>query len=153
MCNAPTGRTLVVDVDGQVYGCPMFAESYQKIVSRLLESSLAPLRIGHLLHSDFAARRAAYPAAARKVPIFYGRLRKYSSYGRCEACPYVDTCTVCPVSIAGDPANRDPHRVPDFICAFNRAALKYREMFPCTPDPLDALQAALMRGAARPQPG
>jgi sulfatase maturation enzyme AslB (radical SAM superfamily) len=149
LCNAPTGRTLVVDVDGHVYGCVMFAESYQKLSSELLESSLTPLRMGHLLDADFRDRHAAYPKAARGVKILYRREKKYSSYGRCRNCPYVDDCVVCPVSIAYDPANTDPDRIPDFICAFNRTALRYRELFPCTPNPLEALNAVL-KHAARP---
>ena len=49
------------------------------------------------------------------------------------------TCAICPVSIGHQPGNTDPHRIPDFLCAYNLVSLKYREKFPRQPDVRDIL--------------
>ncbi len=141
MCDAVLGNTIVVDVDGQVYGCVTFAESYQEFPSEFLKARLAHLRMGSLHDPKFRERRAGYPTAARGIDIFHEKEKKYSSYGKCSDCPYIDRCSVCPVSIGYDPSNADPHRIPDFICAFNRTSLKYGDLFPCMPDPLEKIKA------------
>ena len=45
MCGAVTARDPTVDVDGQVYGCVLFAESYQTIPDGLLTDCLEPMRL------------------------------------------------------------------------------------------------------------
>lgn len=143
MCSVTGGKNLTVDVDGQVYGCVMLAESYQEFPSAFLKMRLAPLRMGNLHDSGFCKRHAAFPEAVRGAEIFHHKQDKYSSYGRCRKCRYLNRCSVCPVSIGYDPGNTDPHRVPDFICAFNMVALKYRDRFPCIRNPLERLDAFL----------
>jgi len=59
MCSVPTGRTLAVDVDGQVHGCAVFVESYQKFSSPFLRERIAALRLG-----DFRA-----PASPPASPV------------------------------------------------------------------------------------
>lgn len=129
MCRLMTRNTLVVDADGQVYGCVMFAESYQEFFSPFLKLRLDSLRLGGLDDPDLSSRYAAFPEAARKAELFGHKELKYSSYGRCGECPYIEGCSVCPMSIAYHPGNTDPHRVPDFVCAFNRIALEHRHRF------------------------
>ena len=140
MCALPAGTRLAVDVDGQAYGCASLAESYQGFPADFLRSRLAPLRMGDLRDPDFPARFAAFPGATKQAEIFHDRIKKHSSYGKCSRCAYFNTCSICPVSIGLDPDNRDPHRVPDFFCAFNRVALKYRSRFPATMDPADPFE-------------
>ena len=89
----------------------------------------------------FARVNAGHNSISETMTIFGKKEEMYSSYGRCAGCPYLGSCRVCPISIALDPANPDPHHVPDFICAFNRVALKYRSMFPVMPDPLERLNS------------
>ena len=89
--------------------------------------------MGDLLDPRLPRRMAAYPAAARAAGIFHDKQDKYSSYGRCGECRYLSTCGVCPVSIGHQPGNDDPDRIPDFQCAYNLVALKYRERFPFQP--------------------
>ncbi len=147
-CGAMTGTSLVVDVDGEVYGCVLFAESYQEFATDFLRSRLAPLRMGGVRAGNFQDRRVAYGEAIKSMDIFRDRGKRYSSYGKCADCQYFDDCSVCPVSIAFDSANTDPLRVPDFICAFNQVAFKYRELYPCMTDPLEKLNSTLKRIAA-----
>ena len=130
MCGLPSGTQVAVDADGQVYGCASLAESYQEFPRHFHMSRLAPLRMGDLRDPLFPARLAAFPEMTHRAAIFHHREEKYSSYGKCSDCTYSNTCAVCPVSIGLDPRNTDPHRVPDFFCAFNQVALKYRSRFP-----------------------
>ena len=139
MCGVGRGETPAVDVDGQVHGCVMFAESYQTFPTPFLKTRLEAMRIGDLNASDFAARFEAYPKAARAARIFDNKQDKYSSYGRCGECRFLSTCAVCPVSIGHQPGNEDPRRIPDFLCAYNLVSLKYRERFPRQPDARDML--------------
>jgi sulfatase maturation enzyme AslB (radical SAM superfamily) len=140
MCGASRGENLAVDVDGQVHGCVMFAESYQVIPTRFLRTRLDPMKLGDFRDASFPARLAAYPAAARAAGIFDGKDEKYSSYGRCRECRFLGTCGVCPMSIGHQPGNEDPHRIPDFACAFNLVSLEYRERFPAQPPLLDLIR-------------
>lgn len=139
MCGVGRGETAAVDVDGQVHGCVMFANSYQVFPTVFLRSRLEAMRMGHLQDPGFAARMAAYPAAARAAEIFHNKQDKYSSYGACAECRFMPRCAICPVSIGNTPGNMDPRRVPDFLCAYNLVSLKYRERFPCPPTLRDML--------------
>jgi sulfatase maturation enzyme AslB (radical SAM superfamily) len=134
MCALPAGTRLAVDVDGQGYGCASLAESCQEIPANFLKSCLAPLRLGDFRDSDFPVRFAAFPEATKQAEIFHDKAKKYSSYGKCSRCRYYSRCSICPISIGLDPDNQDPRRIPDFFCAFNRVALKYRSRFPATVD-------------------
>ncbi len=58
MCGAPSGRTLAVDVDGQVQGCAVFVESYQSFPSPFLRERVAAMRMGDLRAADFPATPA-----------------------------------------------------------------------------------------------
>jgi sulfatase maturation enzyme AslB (radical SAM superfamily) len=143
MCGAPSGTTLAVDVDGQVHGCAVFTESYQSFPSPFLREKVAALRLGDFRSPEFEDRVRAFPEAARETGIFHGKSRKYSSYGRCGECRFLESCTICPASIGKIPENTDPDRVPDFGCAFNLVALSCRERFPRQPNPVELLTGAV----------
>jgi sulfatase maturation enzyme AslB (radical SAM superfamily) len=129
MCGAAGTDGLAVDVDGQVYGCVMLAESYQTFPDGLLRHCLPPMRLGDLRAPGIGTRLEGYPAAARAAGIFTGKQEKYSSYRSCEGCRYLHACSVCPVSIGHIPGNTDPRRVPDLQCAYNLVVLTARERF------------------------
>jgi sulfatase maturation enzyme AslB (radical SAM superfamily) len=133
ICSAADGRGITVDVDGQVYGCPTFAESYQSFPDTPLRRRLLAMRLGDIRDPELPNRLKRLPAAAKAAGIFYRKETKYSSYGRCSDCRFFDTCLVCPMSVAHDPDHTDPNRLPDFLCAFNQVMLKYRERFPRQP--------------------
>lgn len=139
LCGVGRGETPAVDVDGQVHGCLMFADSYQVFPTTFLRSRLEALRMGHLADPSLERRMAEFPAKARAARIFHRREMKYSAYGRCADCRFMTTCGVCPVSIGHQPGNTDPDRIPDFLCAYNLVALKHREAFPQQPDLVDLL--------------
>jgi sulfatase maturation enzyme AslB (radical SAM superfamily) len=139
MCGVGQGETPAVDVDGEVHGCVMFAESYQVFPTRMLKTRLEAMKMGNLRGPDLAAGFKAYPRAARAARIFDDKQDKYSSYGRCGECRFLSSCAVCPVSIGHQPGNEDPRRVPDFLCAYNLVSLEYRDRFPRPPDATDIL--------------
>ncbi|HJQ99943.1 MAG TPA: radical SAM protein [Candidatus Polarisedimenticolaceae bacterium] len=130
MCGVGSGEKLAVDVDGQAHGCILFVDSYQKLPSPFLEERFASMRMGDVRDPAFEGRRRQYTEAATQAAIFDDKQRKYSSYGRCGACRYLATCSVCPTGIGHIPGNTDPDRVPDFACAYNLVALEYRRRFP-----------------------
>jgi sulfatase maturation enzyme AslB (radical SAM superfamily) len=129
MCGVMQGATPAVDVDGQVYGCALLAGSFQKFESPLLKRLHALMKIGVIGDPRFGERFERYLRLSRGEATLNRKESKYSAYGRCGECPWFDDCTVCPVSIAHIPGNTDPDRVPDFVCAFTRTALQYRESF------------------------
>lgn len=133
MCGVAQGETPAVDVDGQVHGCLMFVDSYQKFPTKFLRTRLETMRMGDLRDPQLPQRLAAYPAAAEAAGIFHDKQDKYSSYGRCGECRYLGKCGVCPVSIGHQPGNTDPNRIPDFQCAYNLVSLKHRARFPFQP--------------------
>lgn len=139
MCGVVDGESLVVDVDGQAYGCTVLAGSYQETDSQFLRSCLDPLRMGSINDPEFAKCHALFPEAIRQVRLFHNKENKYSSYGRCGECPYIAQCSVCPISIGHVPGNSDPNRVSDLVCAYNLVSRRYRERFPSRPNPKDLI--------------
>jgi sulfatase maturation enzyme AslB (radical SAM superfamily) len=139
MCGAVSGKTIVVDVDGQAYGCTVMAGSYQETDSQFLRNCLDRLRRGNINNGEFANRQALFPEAIRQVGLFHNKQDKYSSYGRCSECKYIDQCSACPISIAHVPGNSDPNRVSDLVCSYNLVSGRCRERFPSRPKPTDLL--------------
>lgn len=133
MCGIGSVRGIAVDVDGEVYGCSMFAGSYVRLDSPVLRGRVEKLRLGRLDDPELPRRLASFPAAARRAGMFHRKDRKHSAYGRCGECTYLARCFVCPASIGFVPGNDDPDRVSDLCCAFNLVSLKYQERFPREP--------------------
>jgi len=130
MCGVGGGDQLAVDVDGQAHGCLTFAESYQTFPTTFLRSRVEAIRLGDIRDINFKYRLQAFPAAIEAAGIFTHKEQKYSSYGRCGDCRHLAECSVCPMSIGRTEGDADPRRVPDFSCAYNLIALKYRARFP-----------------------
>jgi sulfatase maturation enzyme AslB (radical SAM superfamily) len=145
MCGVADRRHFVVDVDGQVYGCVGFAESYQRFPTAMLHARMETLRIGDVRAPGLGERVSAYRERARTTDILTGKEEKYSSDTRCGECRFLRSCLICPLSIGHVPGNDDPRRMPDFACAFTRAALEYRARFPRQPTIAD-----LARGRVKP---
>src|SRR5512139_2313116 len=143
MCALAGGRRLAVDVDGEVYGCASLVESYQEFPSALLADNAAPLRLGNLHDPGWKDRFASLRQAVANSDMFYNTEKKHSSFSACRDCMYLADCTICPVSIGYNPRNTDPHRIPDFLCAFNRVVLAHRNGFPAQPGFYDRLKAIL----------
>jgi sulfatase maturation enzyme AslB (radical SAM superfamily) len=128
MCGLRRGGSITVDVDGEVSGCPLLVRSCQTFSAPGLRRFVRPLRIGRLDAPDLGGRLERFRAEVGRSPLFMQRERKRTARRRCAHCRYRGSCHVCPVAIAH--ASDDPHLVPEFLCAFNRLSLKYRERFP-----------------------
>jgi len=162
MCGVARGEQPVVDVDGQVHGCVTFADSFQRFPSAFLKDRLASIRLGDLRDPVLPERFARFEESVHAAGIFHDKQLKRSSYRACGDCEYLTECMVCPVSIGHIPGNQDPHRVPDFPCAFNLVMLGARDRFQAAIDPRNLLRdgeqepddlralAELTRGAGGP---
>ncbi len=129
MCGVMRGETPTVDVDGQVHGCALFADSFQSLSRRFLREKLESLRMGDIQDERFRERYAAFPEAVEQAEIFHNKQDKYSSYGKCGECEHLASCSICPVSIGNIPGNNDVHRVPDFACAYHLVMLRFKGMY------------------------
>jgi sulfatase maturation enzyme AslB (radical SAM superfamily) len=128
MCGIGRGGSITVDVDGEVSACPVLARSVQTFSEPGLRRWVEPLRIGRVDAPDLGGRLERFGAEVRRSPLFMQRECKHAGGHRCADCRYRASCRICPVAIAH--AGDDPHRVPEFLCAFRRVSLKYREHFP-----------------------
>jgi sulfatase maturation enzyme AslB (radical SAM superfamily) len=130
-CVAATGRDLAVDVDGDVYPCALLIRSCQQVARPALARRLAAMSLGPVTDPEgLERRRALLPRAAVAAGIFSPQSTKRSSLARCADCPCAASCFVCPVACAKTPDSAEATRIPDFQCAFNQVALKYRRRFP-----------------------
>ncbi|MBD3178750.1 MAG: radical SAM protein [Candidatus Latescibacteria bacterium] len=134
-CGAPYPHSIAVDTDGEVYGCTVFARSYQEFANPFLALCSEHLRMGRIGTPRFLTSLSHFPGRALSLGIFDEKSNKYSPSGSCSRCRYLSDCNICPASIPHIPGNRDPRKVPSFPCAWNRTAMKYRERFPAVPDP------------------
>jgi sulfatase maturation enzyme AslB (radical SAM superfamily) len=130
MCGISGGSTIVVDADGEVYGCNLLVGSYQEFGSPWMSDRLNKLRMGPVDHAALGRRLASFHAAVRQERIFNRKDKKYSAYGACRDCRWLDRCFMCPACIIRVPGSSDPDRVSDFYCAFNQVAFKYRSRAP-----------------------
>jgi sulfatase maturation enzyme AslB (radical SAM superfamily) len=128
MCTIGRGESITVDVDGEISTCPLLARSCRTFSAPGLRRWVEPLRIGRVDRPDLGGRLERFRAEVRRSPLFMQRERKGTARRRCADCRYEASCRVCPIAIAH--AGDDPHLVPEFLCAFNRLSLKYRERFP-----------------------
>ena len=139
MCGVGRAEHLTVDVDGEVHGCATFAGSYQEFPGDSLLGRLEALSLGSVRSEGIADAVAAYPGEVRRAEIFSNKQDKFSSYGKCRDCRFLDTCRICPTSIGHIEGNFDPRRVPDFYCAFTLVMNGYRMCFPRQTDAVDVM--------------
>ncbi len=129
MCHLACTDRLAVDVDGGVSGCVLLAQSYQEKPEGPLGQALVPLMLGDLGSPNLGQRLESFPDTVRTTGIFEHKRDKFSSYGECAHCRFVDVCSICPAAIAHIPGNTNPHKVPDLQCAFNLVLLSCLEGF------------------------
>ncbi len=132
LCRVGRGEALSLDVDGHVSCCALFSRSFQAFPSAFLRDRVEALDLGDVRSNEWPRRLADHPSAVRAAEIFDHQERKHSSYRNCGACELLETCEICPMAIGHIPGNTDPHRIPDFLCAFNRLASKHRDRWLAT---------------------
>ncbi len=144
MCSVIRGDALAIDVDGQLFGCVAFADSFGMDRPSFWRERLDFMRLGDLHDPVLGKRLETFPDAVRRSGIFTNRAKKYSSSGRCCDCPNLSTCIVCPASIIHIPGNTDANLISDFMCAYSRVSHKYREQFPRQTNAIDVLTGNMM---------
>ena len=145
MCEIVDSNSWAVDVDGTVSGCTLFAPSVQAYGSDLLRACRHPLTLGHVTDPNLATRMQAFAGDVKCLPLFSEKEKKDSSYRRCADCRFFAACVTCPVSIGFAEDNTDPHRVPDYYCAFNYTSLASRDGFPVQPTDLEVIRGDRFR--------
>jgi sulfatase maturation enzyme AslB (radical SAM superfamily) len=128
VCTAPLGQGFLVDPDGHAWCCTPFAASLQ-LLPPLGRAAASSLDLGDVRDSRFWRRLAELPRGARSQALFTNREEKWSSRGRCRDCAQAAECRVCPGSTTHIPGNRDPHRIPDNQCDFQRVTIAARRRF------------------------
>ena len=150
-CSAGKGRVLTVDVDGQVRSCVLFCRSYRQPGAGPLEQQTDRLGLGRIDDPGLVSRLDGFPRRAQETRLFHLDKARYSAYGKCRECAQREGCSVCPVSITHIPGNRDPLRIPDLQCAFQKILGRWRDRFPAQPTVTDLLsgKAVAPAGVAR----
>lgn len=128
LCGAGYGKSLCVDTDGTVWTCPLFASSLQELPPLAREVSRAT-RLGRIGDGDLWERLVALPEKTSGLPLLTGPSEKHSGRGPCADCETFGECFVCPAAVSHAPGADDPHRIPDFHCAFVRATAEARRVF------------------------
>ena len=86
-CTALTDSHPVLDADGLLYGCLMFAPSGLDLTDPRLRESAEDLAWGRLDDPGFEKRRGTFAAEIRNRAIFTSAPDLKSRYGECRDCP------------------------------------------------------------------
>ncbi len=128
LCGAGVGKGLCVDSGGHAWTCPLFASSLQKLPA-LASPVSGAADLGDVRDAGLWDRLSETRQRTRGLRALTRRRDKYSSYGACGRCEFLEECFVCPAAATHAPGNVDPDRIPDFHCAFNRATARARREF------------------------
>lgn len=127
-CDAGSLRSLTVAADGQVHGCGFLAAAARRDGSDAMVRAAARLELGHVEDPGLDDRwhdRVTTPAS----PLF-PRTRRRAPGRRCQDCPSLRQCLVCPA------AGPDPWRVPDAHCLFQRVLARPQDLgYQCDDQP------------------
>lgn len=134
MCGVRWGDRAVVDVDGEATACVTFSQTNQELPSDMLGTNLCGLELGSITDQDFDGRLEKFSYSIRSRPLFMDKNLKYSTLRTCRDCRWIASCHVCPAAIGHIPDNRDPHRIPDHLCAWNLLCNRYAEKFQSSPE-------------------
>jgi sulfatase maturation enzyme AslB (radical SAM superfamily) len=128
VCSGPRGRGFCVDPDGRAWACPMLASSLRRLPTKALALS-SVMDLGSVLDPALTRRLAELPERARSKPLFTHKAERHSSFGPCRECEFEGGCFVCPATLCHNEDSEDMNRVPEALCAFNRATLSARAKF------------------------
>lgn len=128
LCGAGVGKGLCVDSTGRGWTCPLFAATLHEL-PLLARAVSRAVDVGDVRSPDAWKRLAATRLRTGRFGLLTKHEERYSTYGPCRNCEFEDECFVCPAAVSHAPDDMDPDRIPDFHCAFNRAAALARRKF------------------------
>ncbi len=128
ICGAGVGKGLCVDSGGHAWTCPLFASSLQDLPACSKAVSDA-VDLGDARAPELWERLTETRQRTRGLRELTRRRDKYSSYGACRHCEFLEECFVCPAAATHLPGDADPDRVPDFHCAYSLATARARRQF------------------------
>ena len=98
ICGAAGSSSVTVDVDGEVYACPMLAESSQRFANPALAATVQPMRMGRVTSRSFWRRVANLPERASQTGMFHVRPGRHSLHGARAGRRYRRECQACPLA-------------------------------------------------------
>jgi sulfatase maturation enzyme AslB (radical SAM superfamily) len=134
-CAALDPSNPVLDVDGRLFSCLMFAPSgLDNTEPRLMEIA-HDIGLGRVDDQDFEEKRTSFSAGIRNKGLFIASPDLKSDYGHCNDCPAAAVCQICPLSLLEFGQGAAPKKVPALLCAYNFLIVKYHKKFPAQEDP------------------
>lgn len=134
-CAIHSGSAPVLDTDGRLYACLMFAPSGlgAGAEQEALRRAAAAVDLGRPGDPGYARRAAGLRATLAELPGFAPQGKLSSRFGACAACEARGYCRVCPYARLRCAGAGDATRVPAFHCAYNREIARQRKLIPAQP--------------------
>lgn len=135
LCAVHSGSAPVLDTDGRLYACLMFAPSGMGAGAEQepLRRAAAAVDLGRPGEPGLARRAAGLQATLAELPGFVPQRQLSSRFGACATCEARRSCSVCPFARLRCAGTGDATRVPAFHCAFNREIVRQRQLIPAQP--------------------
>jgi len=134
-CAALEPGNPVLDVDGHLYSCLLFAPSGLDSTDRRLVEIGQDIDLGRASSPGFEERRRSFADGIRNKEVFTSAPDLESVYGKCRDCPASAVCKICPISLLEFGQEEAPKIVPSLLCAYYYLIAKYFREFPVQEDP------------------
>ncbi|MEN8006034.1 MAG: radical SAM protein [Candidatus Krumholzibacteriota bacterium] len=134
-CAALAGHNPVLDVDGHLYSCLMFAPSGMDTSDRRLKEIAEDIDLGQPDDPEFEDKRRSFTGGIRNSELFSSAPDLESRYGKCRECPAAAVCKICPLALLESGPGKAPKKVPALLCAYNLLSIRYRGNFPVQENP------------------
>jgi sulfatase maturation enzyme AslB (radical SAM superfamily) len=134
-CAIMNARNPVLDVNGRLYSCLMFAPSGLESSQRRLLEITRDIDLGRPDDPGFEERRLSFSKGMRNTELFNSAPDRESIYGKCRHCPAAPVCQICPLALLEFGPGPAPKKVPALLCAYNMLAAKYHRLFPVQENP------------------
>ncbi len=134
-CAAVDSCNPVLDVDGRLFSCLMFAPSGLGNTEPRLMEIARDIDLGRVNDPDFEERRKSFSAGILNKGLFTAPPDLKSDYGSCSDCPAAAMCQICLLSLLEFGQGSEPKKVPALLCAYNFLLVKYHRKFPAQRDP------------------
>lgn len=131
-CAITTGASPVLDLDGRLYSCLMFAPSGLGAGpdQASLRRVAAAIDLGRPAAGNYARRADRLPARLGSRSAFAPHRRQGSRLGACAECEARAVCNICPYALLRFNGDLDGSRVPAFLCSWTREVARQRAMMP-----------------------